>query len=344
MPPSADPATVVDRAAGALWGLAIGDALGMPTQMLSRAEIVARWGPVVPWFEPADPGHPMAAGLPAGHVTDDTEQAVLLAHLLVSGHGQVSPLQLAAALEAWEADMRARGSADLLGPSTKRALDAVRAGIPVGEAGRHGDTNGAAMRIAPLGIAAPVTDLQRLVDRVVEVSSLTHGTRIGLAGAAAVCAAVSAGIGGAAPDAVRETAIDAARLAARRGVWVAGADVAARIGWASDLVRGLALEDALDRIGTLVGTSLATQESVPAAFAVVSLFPADPWAVTRVAASLGGDTDTIGAIAGAIAGAATGRSRFPAEAVRVVGEVNGLDIDPLAVALLSLRRADGEAP
>src|SRR6185503_11541764 len=113
MPPSPDPATVVDRAAGALWGLAIGDALGMPTQMFSRAEIVARWGPVVPGFEPADPDHPIAAGLPAGHITDDTEQAVLLAHLLVSGHGQVSALQLADALEAWEADMRARGSGDL---------------------------------------------------------------------------------------------------------------------------------------------------------------------------------------------------------------------------------------
>ena len=32
------------RARGALYGLAIGDALGMPTQMLSRAQIRARWG------------------------------------------------------------------------------------------------------------------------------------------------------------------------------------------------------------------------------------------------------------------------------------------------------------
>jgi ADP-ribosylglycohydrolase len=71
------------RARGALYGLAIGDALGMPTQLLSRPEIVAHWGPLLAGFEPAPPGHPIAAGLPAGTVTDDTEQAVLHGRLLV---------------------------------------------------------------------------------------------------------------------------------------------------------------------------------------------------------------------------------------------------------------------
>ena len=51
------------RARGALYGLAIGDALGMPTQMLSRPQIVARWGTLLAGFEPAPPGHPIAAGL-----------------------------------------------------------------------------------------------------------------------------------------------------------------------------------------------------------------------------------------------------------------------------------------
>ena len=37
----------------------------MPAQMLSRAEIVDRWGPLLPGFEPAPPGHRIAAGLPA---------------------------------------------------------------------------------------------------------------------------------------------------------------------------------------------------------------------------------------------------------------------------------------
>ena len=49
--------------------------------------------------------------------------------------------------------MAERGSLDLLGPSTKRAVAAVLAGTPPEEAGATGDTNGAAMRITPVGIA-----------------------------------------------------------------------------------------------------------------------------------------------------------------------------------------------
>src|SRR5690348_18457010 len=75
------------RALGALYGLALGDALGMPTQSLPRAEILARYGAVVGGFHPGPDGHPLAAGLPAGSVTDDTEQAVLLARLVVAGPG-----------------------------------------------------------------------------------------------------------------------------------------------------------------------------------------------------------------------------------------------------------------
>ena len=51
--------------------------------------------------------------------------------------------------------MRARGSLDLLGPSTKRALTALLAGADIDQAGRFGVTNGAAMRITPVGIATP---------------------------------------------------------------------------------------------------------------------------------------------------------------------------------------------
>ena len=85
-----------ERARGALYGLAIGDALGMPTQMLSRPAIRDRWGDLLTGFEPAPPGHPIAAGRPAGAVTDDTEQAVLLARLLVRGQGTIDPNELAA--------------------------------------------------------------------------------------------------------------------------------------------------------------------------------------------------------------------------------------------------------
>jgi ADP-ribosylglycohydrolase len=95
--------------------------------------------------------------------------------------------------------------------------------------------------------------------------------------------------------------------------------------------------DPAELIYALVGTSLATQESVPAAFAVLAAVPDDPWEACLLAASLGGDTDTIAAMAGAVAGACHGLSAFPADAVRVI-DGNGLELAALADALLARRR------
>jgi ADP-ribosylglycohydrolase len=353
------------RARGALYGLAIGDALGMPTQMLSRGEIGERWGGLLHGFEPAPPGHPIAAGLPAGAITDDTEQAVLLGRLLVRGSGTVDPHELAEALVSWERDMAARGSRDLLGPSTKRALAALLAGTPPEEAGATGATNGAAMRIPPLGIAVPLNlpepppvpdpppssgpppnpipaaSLSTLVDQVVAASMVTHNTGLALAGAAAVAAAVSGGVSGAPIAAATRIAVAAARIAAGRGHWVAGADVAARIQWAAGLVAGRGRAEAAELIYTLVGTSLATQESVPAAFAVLAAVPDDPWQACLLAASLGGDSDTIAAMAGAVAGACHGVGAFPPHALAIV-DAHGLGLAALADDLYALRSAAEE--
>jgi ADP-ribosylglycohydrolase len=334
--------TAEDRALGALYGLAMGDALGMPTQSLPRDVITARYGPLIAGFEPAPADHPIAAGLPAGNITDDTEQALLLAELLIAGKGEIDARELAERLLSWEDEMRRRGSLDLLGPSTKHALAELLAGADVEESGRSGQTNGAAMRIAPIGVATPAGDLEALVDRVVMASRVTHNTGIALAGASAVAAAVSAGIEGGSITDVILAATAAARLGARRGHWVAGADVASRIQCAIRL--DLSSPDrAAATIYRIVGTSLATQESVPAAFAVLAAVPDDPWEACRLAASLGGDCDTIAAMAGAIAGACHGAGAFPDTARWTVDSVNRLDLAPLAAGLLELR-SSGSAP
>ncbi|GAA2072115.1 ADP-ribosylglycohydrolase family protein [Pseudolysinimonas kribbensis] len=321
------------RALAALQGLAIGDALGMPTQLLSPDAIVERYG-AIEGFRAAVHDHPIAAGLPAGSVTDDTEQALLLGRLLLETGGRVPAREWADRLAAWEDRMRARGSLDLLGPSTRAAIAAIRAGADPADAGRTGTTNGAAMRIAPVGIATGSRDLAALVDLVAEACRPTHDTGIAIAGAAAVAAAVSAGIDGADRAAATEVAIAAAELGERRGHWIAGASVAARIGWAVALT---AHPDGAERLIALVGTSLATQESVPAAFGILALAGGDGWTACLAAANHGGDTDTIGAMAGAIAGA-TG-SAWPAGAVQTVTTVNELDLEPLVGGLLALRAA-----
>jgi ADP-ribosylglycohydrolase len=103
---------------------------------------------------------------------------------------------LAQRLIEWEAEMQAKGSQDLLGPSTKRAIEMILAGHSPEEAGRYGTTNGAAMRITPVGIAADVGDPERFISAVVQACQVTHNTTLGISSAAAVAAVVSAGING----------------------------------------------------------------------------------------------------------------------------------------------------
>ncbi|MEU2617760.1 ADP-ribosylglycohydrolase family protein [Streptomyces sp. NPDC007157] len=326
----------LDRALGAFYGLALGDALGMPTQVMSREDVVRVYGTVT-GFEAARPDNPVSAGMPAGSVTDDTEQAVIVARLIDEGHGRIDPLRLAHELLDWEKEMKAKGSFDLLGPSTKAALDAVARGVSPQEAGRNGTTNGAAMRVTPVGIAFSADPLDPFVDRVVESCQVTHDTTIGIAGAAAVAAAVSTGVGGGSLDEAVRAAVTAARAGAGRGHWIAGADIAARIEWAWQLVRDLPEAEALDRVVALVGTSVASQESVPAAFAVLALADGDPWRTALLAANLGGDSDTIGAIAGAVAGSVAGLRALPADAVRTLRTVNSLELESLTARLLTFR-------
>jgi ADP-ribosylglycohydrolase len=328
--------TTSDRARGALYGLAIGDALGMPTQLMSHEEVAACFG-VLDGFREAPADHPIAAGLPAGSVTDDTEQALLLADALLLGGGHLESEDLARRLVVWAERARERGSLDLLGPSSSAAVAAAVAGAPLDETGRFGATNGAAMRITPVGLIMSTDDLDALVDLVVEASRVTHNTGVAIAGAAAVAAAVSGGIGGASVAQATTLGIRAAELGQRRGDWVAGAVVARRIAWAIGLVDPDDHDRSVRDIVELIGTSLATQESVPAAFAVLALHPNDPWQVCLTAASLGGDSDTIAAMAGAIAGACHGIDVWPPDAVQTVREINNMDLDLVAEKLLALR-------
>lgn len=330
------------RALAALHGLAIGDALGMPTQLMSRGEIAERFGAIADFAAPA-PDHPIAAGLAAGSITDDTEQALLVADLLVETGGEIRPAELAARLVAWEDAMRARGSLDLLGPSTRAAVAAVLAGTAAEEAGRAGTTNGAAMRITPVGIATGTDDLGAFVTAVRDASRVSHDTGIAIAGAAAVAAVVSAGLDGADWDEAVQLAVAAAHEGATRGHWIAGADVASRILWAVSLAEG---GDAhgLDDMIALIGTSLATQESVPAAFGMLALARAGRgagvgiagtgWDATLLAANAGGDTDTVGALAGAMAGALGGAEAFPGSAIAAVTAANPEQLAPSRLELL----------
>ena len=332
------------RAYGALAGLALGDALGMPTQAMSPAQIRAVYGRITGLVD-GDASQPYAPGMPAGSVTDDTEQALLVASLLVRGRGSSSGRvaldagEFAHALLAWEDSMIERGSLDLLGPSTKAALERVRAGEDPLSVGGAGTTNGAAMRVTPIGIAISTEDPQAFADAVWSSCQVTHATRQGFQSAALVAAAVSMGI-----DTPRSAASDMTALLWKavsyvdslpeHGAWTPEPDVVAATRRAMQLVANPA-SSSLECLVEQVGTSVASAQAIPMAFALLARDPS-PQALLD-AANIGGDTDTIGAIAGAILGAALGFEVFVGRGLAQVESVSGLHLTEAATALLSLR-------
>ena len=332
------------RAYGALAGLALGDALGMPTQAMSPEQIRAVYGRITVLVD-GDASQPYAPGMPAGSVTDDTEQALLVASLLVRGRGSSSGRvaldagEFAHALLAWEDSMIERGSLDLLGPSTKAALERVRAGEDPLIVGGAGTTNGAAMRVTPIGIAMSTADPEAFADAVWSSCQVTHATRQGFQSAALVAAAVSMGI-----DTPRSAASDMTALLWKavsyvdslpeRGAWTPDPDVVAATRRAMQLVANPA-SSSLECLVEQVGTSVASAQAIPMAFALLARNPS-PQALLD-AANLGGDTDTIGAIAGAILGAVLGFEVFVGRGLAQVESVSGLHLTEAATALLSLR-------
>lgn len=334
----------LSRAYGALAGLALGDALGMPTQEMSPAQIRAVYGRITGLVD-GDASQPYAPGMPAGSVTDDTEQALLVASLLIRGRGSSSgrvalnAVEFAHALLAWEDSMIERGSLDLLGPSTKAALERVRAGEDPLTVGGEGTTNGAAMRVTPIGIAVSTEDPEAFIEAVWSSCRVTHATRQGFQSAALVAAAVSMGI-----DAARSPSLDLRSLLWKavtyvdslpeRGAWTPDPDVVAATRRAMQLAVNPA-SSSLECLVEQVGTSVASAHAIPMAFALLARDPS-PKALLD-AANIGGDTDTIGAIAGAILGAALGVEVLPADSLSMIEEVSHLDLSSVAGDLLELR-------
>ncbi|MBN9104396.1 MAG: ADP-ribosylglycohydrolase family protein [Propionibacteriaceae bacterium] len=328
---------VIDRAAGCLAGLALGDAMGMPGELWVPERIRATWG----WlqgFHPAPSGHAIVDGFVAGQVTDDTQQAFMLAATIRDAAGEVRAADVARELVAW-ADRVGASEGSFLGPSSARAIELLRSGADPRTTGSGGDTNGAAMRIAPVGLVRRPGDLDALTDAVTEASVMSHDTGVAISGACLVAGVVSAAVEGADLAGAIETGIAAARRGRDRGEQTVAASVPARARLAVELAGGGTDDETfLRELYDLVGAWVTTTESVPAAVGVLVRGGGDPVRVTELAANLGGDTDTIGAMAGAMAGAFAGLGAIPTATLDVLTSVN--DIDPVAMgtALVGVRR------
>ncbi|WP_085831254.1 ADP-ribosylglycohydrolase family protein [Collinsella vaginalis] len=323
-----------DRAWGALLGCAVGDAMGMPTEMMSIDDIEEVFPNGIDRFYPSSERDLFGRSMKAGTVTDDTVNTVLVAEMYISSGGSIDPKAYIDGLMAWVDEHRT--IADLVvGPSTRRALESIERGMPIERAGIFGVTNGAAMKISPVGIVRDYRHLISLVDEVECICIPTHNTSPAIACASAIATAVSYGVrGGDSIYELWEVALDAAREGARRGYNAPSPDVVGRLESVQRLAFSEGSSAVISALRHRFGTGMSAAETAPAALAVVTLADGDPMRAASIAATLGGDTDTIGSIASSICGAM--RPVFTMETAAFIDQVNGLDLRGLAERLAAV--------
>jgi ADP-ribosyl-[dinitrogen reductase] hydrolase len=284
---------MLDRFRGCLLGVAVGDALGMPTEGYTAQEIRSKFGPVRDMM-PAPDGH-FHTGLQAGQFTDDTEETLMLAEAMIEGYGFSADRfaeKLTAWGTAWTLDERLNRG---VGFATRSAVESMIAGTSWKESGLAIPTCGAAMRAAPIGLLYH-SDLN-IVKNYANLQSLpTHTSPAARAGAVAVAVGVALSLKGFSREMIlRNAASQASRI---------DIEFAERLLWILSLM-DLKPEDAL---GIIRNSPLAA-ETVPSAFYCFLKF--EPEEGLIMAAGCGGDTDSIASIAGSFYGAYAGSLWIP---------------------------------
>lgn len=320
---------------GCMAGLAIGDAFGMPAALTFEANRKKFHGWLDDFVAPSPDDQNGHAGLKAAEITDDTF-AMLAVVRSVLRTGSLSMETVADELVAWIKETDGL-NLSYVGPSTKRAIQALMDGVPPTESGKDGWTNGAAMRVAPVGfLHAP--DLEAVSNDAMIASYPTHATSTAVSGAAAVACAVAGGVlEGATIADVVEAAKIGADIGETLGVYSTSPSISRRIDWAVELVSDDRDDDAhLKDLYDLVGTGMPTYEIVPSALAIFVMAEGDPVRAIKLSANAGGDCDTLGAIAGAITGAYAGVDAIPVEMIKRIEAVNQIGLELTAKRLTSL--------
>ena len=299
------PRPMMSKILGGLYGQALGDAFAMPAS-IHPDDTARNFGWLDSW-QAAPDDHLVHAGLPAGRITDDSEQAFSIAQAVIAAGGLTLDAVVAGLLAWYE---RVDGDqSPYVGPSTRRGIQALKRGEDPKTAGLWGDTNGAPMRIAPIGLLHP-GDVAAAVRDAVTVCMPTHFTQPAVSGAAAAAAAVSMAM----LDGVR-----GAELGRQQGRKWFGASVSFKIRQALAIARsGQSMQTRLRRLYDEVGATLNVPETVGSAFGVLAMAKGDPKQTAILAANLSGDADTIAAIACAIAGTYAGFEAFLAEDIAVL--------------------------
>lgn len=313
-------------------GCAVGDALGAPLEGRSREQIATMQG-ITDGYRPYR--HKKTVQFPLGQYTDDTQLTLAIVKSLLTC-GRVDPADIGVEfVKLWESD-------EIVGAGqvAHRAVRRLMEGVPWQDAAAADDLpwNGAAMRIAPVGLWH--YDRQDQLVRDVELASfVTHRHPLAVDGAIAVATAVAH----AATSSEIETAnfLDA----------VQGSVADRSPGFADRIVRlcewlGLDETAALEAIvadgGRAkqggFGVPVRVEPTVLASLYVFLKSPDDYMATLDRSLRAGGDVDTVAAIAGAISGAHNGLGAIPESLV--AGVKDSAEILGLGARLFARRFAD----
>jgi ADP-ribosylglycohydrolase len=320
-----------ERVVGCFKALAIGDAIGKQTEMLSHPD-VRHWYPggISGFHGPPGDVIPRYAGnrkreWRIGETTDDTEQTIAVARALLSQQG-VSHTAVGKEL------LKCKKSVH---PGVKSMWTFHQLGDP-NRTASDGDGCGAAMRVAPVGVLYSPERFNELLRGAYESSIPTHGGQLAICAAAAVAAAVSAALEGMPAAEVLKLAIEAARKAETFAPVAKGKTTPSIAASIQEMHADLSRHD------TLLASELAQkyfpdrpENKVPLAI-ILALITGSAEHTTLLAANLGGDSDSVACIGAAIAGSlrpdTVNETWF-----RVVQYVNGDDLVEIAQALAKLR-------
>lgn len=306
-----DEVQLEDRLAGLLLGTAVGDALGLPCENLS----VRRRRRLFPG--PAK--HRFLLG--RGMISDDTEHTLFVGQSLLGFPDDVAGFQrnLARRFRGWFLALPAG-----LGKATLRSCLKLCLGWPSGRSGVYSAGNGAAMRSALIG--AYFHDRPDDLDSFVcAASEITHRDPRAIVGALAVAHVSSLAVGYVsthqdAPTrlsgASKDTLLDRlASLALDDSEWQRLIEAIGKAADGSRSVQQFATELGLER-----GVTGYVYHTVPFAIYAWLQHYGDFRATIEAVLDCGGDTDTVGAIAGAMAGATCGAKGIPNEWVDSIWE------------------------
>jgi len=283
-------ATTIRALRGVLLGTAVGDALGLPAEGLSQQR-AARW-----WK--GDWRMRLVFG--RGMLSDDTEHTYAVAEALSVAGGDVDRFRrvLAGKLRWWFLTLPAG-----VGMATARACIKLWLGFPPTKSGVFSAGNGPAMRSALIGVFFR-NDPERRRQFVCASARITHTDPLAEVAALAVAEAAACGANG---GSLAEFVESLPRMMDSEKWQRAFSGIGDHLGRVAS-TREFASSLGLDR-----GVSGYALHTVPVALYAWLRHPDDFSKALTSALDCGGDTDTVGAIVGALAGATLGCDSIPAK-------------------------------